>query len=116
MHTPLNRLRRSVPPLSEVVHRLLKCLFLCAMFLASPPAFGCESSKDSNFQLCVDAYSETYLRLPQVDRTLFNAQTKTFFTKHADGVMSQRNRAPDQRGLDARKTQRGHRLASDLSS
>ena len=64
---------------------------LLLLLVCFSPVVACESSKDNNFQLCVDLYNETYLRLPQTDRTLFSAQTASFFTKHNDGVMSIRS-------------------------
>jgi hypothetical protein len=51
--------------------------------------FACEDS--DGFQACLSYYTENYFRLPQVNRTLFDTATGTFFTKHADGVMRQRN-------------------------
>ena len=82
---------RSLIVATKVRDRFLITLVLVSTLFATGRAFACGSLMDDNVQLCIDLYSETYLRLPQVDRTLFNAQTETFFTRHADGVMSQRN-------------------------
>jgi len=59
--------------------------------LSAAPALACGSTPDDTIQLCVDFYTEDYFRLPQVDRTLFSTQTGQFFTRHADGLMSQRD-------------------------
>lgn len=70
---------------------------LCAVVIAAAvlavavPVLACGSTPDSTIQLCVEYYTEEYIRLPQHDRTLFNAQTESFFTRHNDGIMSQRN-------------------------
>jgi hypothetical protein len=65
-------------------------LFLSvALLLNIPNCFACEDS--GGFQACLSYYTENYLRLPQVDRALFRTETGSFFTKHADGVMRQRN-------------------------
>ena len=82
---------RSLTVATKVRDRFLITFVLVSTLFATGRAFACGSLMDDNVQLCIDLYSETYLRLPQVDRTLFNAQTETFFTRHADGVMSQRN-------------------------
>ena len=75
-------------PFAPVLPLLL--LFLSAAVLfGSSSSFACEES--GGFQICLSYYTENYLRLPQVDRTLFRAETESFFTKHADGVMRQRN-------------------------
>ena len=62
---------------------------LIILLLADSPSFACEES--NGFQACLSYYTEDYLRLPQVNRTLFRTETGKFFTKHADGVMRQRN-------------------------
>ena len=75
-------------PLALVLPLLL--LFLsAAVVFGTSSSFACEES--GGFQICLSYYTENYLRLPQVDRTLFRAETQSFFTKHADGVMRQRN-------------------------
>ncbi len=62
---------------------------LIILLLADSPSFACEET--NGFQACLSYYTEDYVRLPQVDRTLFRTETGKFFTKHADGVMRQRN-------------------------
>jgi hypothetical protein len=78
------RLSRFAPVLP-----LLLLLLSAAVLFGNSSSFACEES--GGFQICLSYYTENYLRLPQVDRTLFRAETQSFFTKHADGVMRQRN-------------------------
>jgi hypothetical protein len=68
---------------------MLLLLSLSFLLFATATSYACEES--GGFQVCLSYYTENYLRLPQVDRTLFRAETESFFTKHADGVMRQRN-------------------------
>jgi hypothetical protein len=76
----------------EIYRRGLCAAVMAAAILAlAAPVLACGSTPDSTIQLCVDYYTEEYIRLPQHDRTLFNAQTESFFTRHNDGIMSQRN-------------------------
>ena len=63
--------------------------FTCT--LKSVDVGACEHYASDQLVLCVDYFEYSMFRLPQVDRTLFNAQTETFFTKHADNVMRQMN-------------------------
>ena len=62
---------------------------LAILSFSASRSFACEES--DGFQACLSYYTEDYFRLPQVDRTLFRTETGSFFTKHADGVMRQRN-------------------------
>src|SRR5450755_2158692 len=62
---------------------------LVILLVSVSMSFACEES--DGFQAYLSYNTENYFRLPQVDRTLFDTATGTFFTRHADGVMRQRN-------------------------
>jgi hypothetical protein len=59
--------------------------------LHSSLASACQTFDSYNLTLCFDYYGSMYVRLPQVNRTLFKAETETFFTTHADNIEFQRN-------------------------
>jgi len=79
-------------PLSFPASLILILLLLALPIVSASPANACVDA-DNGLQLCLNYYTENYFRLPQVDRTLFRAETESFFTKHADGVIRQRNEA-----------------------
>jgi hypothetical protein len=76
--------------LKFVLKSLVLLLVAMAALLATiSTSLACEDL--DGFQACLSYYTENYFRLPQVNRTLFDTATGTFFTRHADGVMRQRN-------------------------
>ena len=58
------RLSRFAPVL-----RLLLLFLSATILFATSSSFACEES--GGFQICLSYYTENYVRLPQVDRTLF---------------------------------------------
>jgi hypothetical protein len=69
-----------------------------AVFLLIPlqtSVFACQDFSNYNTSLCIDYFANAYFRLTQafgpINRTLFNANTGQFFTRHADQLMFQRN-------------------------
>src|ERR1700683_3783514 len=73
------------------VRLLFFSLVLGGLLSTSYSAFGCESYDAFALTACADFWTSAYIRLPQVNRTLFDAQTGKFFTTHADNVEFQRS-------------------------
>lgn len=61
------------------------CLLQCRT------AQACETFADLGITTCVTLFSSAYVNLPNKRRTVFDAQTMTFFTRHPDNLLFQNN-------------------------
>src|ERR1700733_2292231 len=66
--------------------------WLVGFFLMfSRAAQACQTFDEVGITTCITLFSSAYINLPDQRRTVFSAQTETFFTRHPDNLLFQNN-------------------------
>ena len=66
-------------------------LVVSLVLLSCRTSEACQTFDEVGITTCITLFSSAYINLPDQRRTVFSAQTETFFTRHPDNLLFQNN-------------------------